>query len=151
MPRSSVSLHTAIQYPLLKDTALNVFHCATQRSSDTFWFLLQACQDLLEAVESGYVNNTNILLNCTNDNCTTDDQYRNTPLIFAARYGRVKVVQALLECGANVERVNAIQDTPLHEAASYGHLNVCRLLLDWGAKVDPVNNLKDTPLHLAAR
>ena len=73
------------------------------------------------------------------------------PLINAARSGHVEVVRVLLEGGADVERVNAIQDTALHAAAYFGYLEVCRLLLDWGAKVDRMDKWSDTPLHVAAR
>jgi ankyrin repeat protein len=90
------------------------------------------------------------LVNCTDDNCTTDDDYRNTPLILAAYKGHVEVVRVLLEGGANVEGTNKYQWTTLHRAAYKGHLDVCHLLLDWGAKVDPVDWVKETPLHFAA-
>jgi ankyrin repeat protein len=92
-----------------------------------------------------------ILFKCTNDSCTTDDQYHHTPLIYAAANGRVEVVRVLLEGGVNVERINANQRTALHKAAFFGHLEVCRLLLDWEAKVDPVDKFKHTPLHWAAK
>jgi ankyrin repeat protein len=92
-----------------------------------------------------------ILFKCTNENCSTDDQYRSIPLIRAAFNNNVEVVRVLLEGGANVESVNARQGTALHVAAGLGHLEVCRLLLDWGAKVDPVDKWKETPLHDAAR
>jgi ankyrin repeat protein len=91
-----------------------------------------------------------ILFNCTTDNCTTDDQYRHTPLICAAARGHVEVVRVLLVGGVNVERVNANQRTALHKAAFFGHFEVCRLLFDWGAKVDPLDKWKNTPLHWAA-
>ena len=89
-------------------------------------------------------------LNCTNDNCVTNDQYRNTPLTDAGLYGNVEVMRVLLEGGANVESTNAHRRTALHRAAYSGHLDVCRLLLDWGAKVDPVDVWEETPLHDAA-
>ena len=92
-----------------------------------------------------------ILFNCTTDNCTTDDQYRHTPLILAALNNNVEVVRVLLEGGVNVEKANANQVTALHYAAYFGYLEVCRLLLDWRAKVDPLDWLKETPLHDAAR
>jgi ankyrin repeat protein len=91
-----------------------------------------------------------ILFKYSNDNCTTDDKYRNTPLIYAAWKGHVKVVRVLLEDGANVDTANAYRSTALHAAAESGHLDVCRLLLDWGAKVNRLNRWQFTPLHLAA-
>jgi ankyrin repeat protein len=97
------------------------------------------------------VNTVKILFTRTNEKCTTDDQYRDTPLIYAAARGHVEVVRGLLEGGANIEKANANQWTALHAAAWKGHLEVCRLLLDLGAKVDPVDKWGDTPLHDAAR
>jgi ankyrin repeat protein len=76
--------------------------------------------------------------------------YRNTPLTYAAWYGKMAVVRVLLQCGANVDSVDGHKSTALHLAAFNGHLDVCRLLLDWGAKVDHVDIWKDTPLHWAA-
>jgi ankyrin repeat protein len=124
--------------------------CNSKHSLDTFWFLLQVCGYLLEAVKSGDVNRTKIFLKCANENCTTDDAYHYTPLKIAVRIGNEAVVRVLLEGGANADRTNAFQPTALHSAANYGYLNVCRVLLDWGAKVNPVDKWKDTPLHYAA-
>ena len=125
--------------------------CNTQHILDTIWFLPQACQNLLEAAKSGDVNTVKIWFNCTNDNCTTDDHYRDTPLIYAADNGHVEVVRVLLEKGADIEKTNAYQQTAIHGAAWYGYLEVCRLLLDLGAKLDRLDKWTDTPLHYAAR
>jgi hypothetical protein len=118
---------------------------------DTFCLILQACQELLQAVESGEVNTVKMLVNCIDVSCTTDYYPHNTPLIYAADNGHVDVVRVLLASGANLEGTNGVQRTALHNAATKGHLEVCRLLLDWGAKVDPLDKWKDSPLHDAAR
>jgi hypothetical protein len=110
-----------------------------------------ACRYVLEDVKSGGVHIAKNFVICINDNCTTDDHFRYTPLICAAKYGHVEVVRVLLEGGVKVEGSDAIRSTALHYAAMYGHLEVCRLLLDRGAKVDSVNWWKETPLHCAAR
>jgi ankyrin repeat protein len=83
----------------------------------------------------------------TNDKCSDDDKDRNTPLIYAARYGNMEVVRVLLEGGSNVDRTDVHGNTALHWAAWFGHVDVRRLLLDWGAKVDPVNWHLNTPLN----
>jgi len=95
------------------------------------------------------VNTTKILVNCTNDNCSDHGLFLGTPLMYAATFGRVDVVQVLLEGGANVEKTDANLWTALHSAALNGHLDVCRLLLDWGARVDSLNERNGTPLHWA--
>ena len=91
-----------------------------------------------------------ILFKCTKRNCTTDDEYRYTPLIYAAMFGNVDLVRVLLEAGDNLNRANANGHTALHYAASNGQLGMCLLLLNWGAKVGAKNVKKDTPLHYAA-
>jgi ankyrin repeat protein len=97
------------------------------------------------------VNKTKILVKCAYENCTTDDYFRDIPLIIAAENNHVDVVRVLLEGGVNVERTNIFLRTALHYGAFYGYLDVCRLLLDRGAKVNPLDKWKFTPLHLAAR
>jgi ankyrin repeat protein len=111
---------------------------------------LQACPNLFEALKSGDVYTAGVLLVCINESCIGNDPLVGTPLIYAAGYGHVEVVQMLLEDGANVDRAEEYGFTALHVAAANGHLDVCRLLLDWGATVDPLDEWQDTPLHLAA-
>ena len=119
----------------------------TNHSLETFWFLLQACPCLLAAARTGDVNRTKILVKYASENCTEDDEHRDTPLMYAAANGHVEVLRVLLEGGANADRSNADRRTALHFAAWNGELEVCRLLLDKGAKVDPVDEWRDTPLH----
>jgi ankyrin repeat protein len=97
------------------------------------------------------VNSVKRWVNCSNDSCTTNEQYRNPLLIYAARNRYVEVVRVLLEGGTNAERVDVTQRTALHYAAWYGYVEVCRLLLDWGAKVNPLDKWNFTPLHEAVR
>ena len=55
-----------------------------------------------------------------------------TALHFAARWGNVALVNALLAAGANPAACDARGWTPLHAAASRGRTDVCRALLDEG-------------------
>ena len=96
------------------------------------------------------MNSTKILVQCDTDNCTDDDEDRNTPLTYAAINEHVEVMRVLLYGGANVDRANAKGTTALHVSAWSQRLDMCRLLLDWGAKVDPLNVYQLTPLHYAA-
>ena len=90
---------------------------------------------MIESAKSGDVNTVKNLFRCTTDNCTTDDHFRDSPLIYAARHGHVEVVRVFLEGGADVETANLLKATALHYAARKGHRDVCRLLLDWEAKM----------------
>jgi ankyrin repeat protein len=122
----------------------------TNNILDTFCFLLQVCRYLLEAAESGDVNTTKRWAYCNSDSCTTDDVWRNTPLLVAAKYGHVEAGRVLLQGGADVQRGDSDTWNALHRAASYGHLELCRMLLDSGAEVNAVSGGKWTALHLAA-
>lgn len=79
------------------------------------------------------------------------DAYCNAPLAFAAKQGRLRIVQALVEKGISLKVINAFGQTPLHVAASTGQVETVRYLI--GQKQLDVN-AKDahgsTPLHLLA-
>jgi peptide-methionine (S)-S-oxide reductase len=69
---------------------------------------------------------------------------RHFALAFAAQFGRVEMVRALLDAGEDASRYNPVgahgHSTPLHQAALAGHMEVVRLLVERGARLD----LKDT-------
>ncbi|MBU0513320.1 MAG: ankyrin repeat domain-containing protein [Proteobacteria bacterium] len=74
-----------------------------------------------------------------------------TPLIRAARAGRLAAVQLLLAKGAAVNAANKWQNTALHWAAYNGHHRVVTLLLRHRARLDVREKDKGhTPLHDAA-
>ena len=63
-----------------------------------------------------------------------DDEYRSTPLGYAARWGHVEMVKVLLDSGADPNKSGASWSTPLSWARRKHHAQVETLLLDAGAK-----------------
>ena len=63
-----------------------------------------------------------------------------TPLDCAASRGHEKVVEVLIEAGADVNPTDKQQTTPLHLAAQEGHLNVVQTLLEYNADVGKCSN-----------
>ncbi|MBL7214315.1 MAG: ankyrin repeat domain-containing protein [Phycisphaerae bacterium] len=57
----------------------------------------------------------------------------DTPLHSAARWGRLSIVEMLIEAGAAVDCTNALNQTPLHYAVVYQHPEVVKALLAAGA------------------
>ncbi len=59
----------------------------------------------------------------------------------------------MLQCGADVNAIDAIRNTPLHvfisNNESTGDESILKLLFDAGAHVDYVNALGETPFDLA--
>ncbi|ODM94578.1 Ankyrin repeat domain-containing protein 27 [Orchesella cincta] len=74
-----------------------------------------------------------------------------TMLHVACIYGRPKIVEFLIEAGAQLEAQDTDGMTSLHFSASRGHQNALLLLLDAGANIEPRNVALNTPLHLAAQ
>ncbi|TMS03427.1 Tankyrase-2 [Larimichthys crocea] len=74
----------------------------------------------------------------------------STPLHLAAGYNRVRIVQLLLQHGADVHAKDKGGLVPLHNACSYGHFEVTELLLKHGACVNAMDLWQFTPLHEAA-
>ncbi|XP_016140159.1 tankyrase-1-like [Sinocyclocheilus grahami] len=106
--------------------------------------------ELLEAARSGNEEKLMALLTPLNVNChasdgrkSTSQKMLSTPLHLAAGYNRVRIVQLLLQYGADVhakdkgvQYVNAVDtlgQTALHRAALAGHIQTCRQLLSYGA------------------
>ena len=77
-------------------------------------------------------------------------QKKEHPLIWAARYGDVDMIEALLTTGAKVNEKNAGGGSALIWAAARGHSDIVEKLLMAGADVNTRNDWGDTALILAA-
>lgn len=73
-----------------------------------------------------------------------------TPLHVAAKTGKPKCLQALLDAGAKVNAVNEQGRTPLHAAATHNHMDIIKILIKHGANVSARSDNLGTPLHDAA-
>jgi ankyrin repeat protein len=72
-----------------------------------------------------------------------------TPLLYAARDGRVESAKILLAAGAEIEHADANGITPLLMAITNDHVEMARYLIDQGASVTAVDWYGRTPLWAA--
>jgi ankyrin repeat protein len=72
-----------------------------------------------------------------------------TPLLYAARDGRLETARTLLDAGADIEARDANDITPLLIAITNNHPDVARLLIDRGANIKAVDWYGRTPLWAA--
>ena len=72
-----------------------------------------------------------------------------TPLLYAARDGRLASATMLLDAGANIEQADANGITPLLAAIGNNHPDVARMLVDRGANINVVDWYGRTPLWTA--
>ncbi len=75
----------------------------------------------------------------------------DTPLHWAAYQGHTRVIQILLDAGADPIVTDSDGITPFHWAAREGHTKIVQALLQAKADVTVTTNSGYTPLHLAAR
>jgi hemoglobin len=74
---------------------------------------------------------------------------RCTALHMAARRGNVPVAEALLDCGADIEKRDKLGDTPLHRAVKCGKPKMVAFLLSRGADVHTEGKKGLTPWQVA--
>jgi ankyrin repeat protein len=79
---------------------------------------------------------------------TVRDRRGNTPLLYAASFGSVEAVRALVAAGADVNARNAFDLTPLIGSAS--NLEKVRILVEHGADVNAKTKQGRTALMIAA-
>ena len=72
-----------------------------------------------------------------------------TPLLYAARDGRLESARLLLDAGADIEQADANAITPLIAAIANNHPDVARLLIERGANINAVDWYGRTPLWTA--
>lgn len=93
-----------------------------------------------------------LLDNSADANSILDDKESLLPLHLAVREGKISVVRALLEYGADVDRQNDEGWTALHEAANMGFDEVVRLLIDeYNADMSISLINRSVALHVAAQ
>ena len=84
----------------------------------------------------------------SNTNSSTSKRYRHTlltTLLIAAQFGRIDILQWLLDHHIHVSGQSLKGMTALHYAARNGHPAICKLLLDHGAATHVRNNWNETP------
>ena len=79
------------------------------------------------------------------------DSDRRTPLHLAARWGRVEIVDLLIERGAKIDVEAYNRFTPLYLAASFGRERVVRRLIRANAKLEGKTAFGQRALQVAAK
>ena len=78
------------------------------------------------------------------------DDFSSEPLYWAARYGNLPAVRALLKSGVDVNTDLFDDFTPLHCASHQGHMPLVKALIEAGADVKKKDKHGYTSLHQAA-
>ena len=81
----------------------------------------------------------NVLVRADETVINDEDEFSNTALHLASMEGHVRVVDALIEAGADITARNQSQWTPLDCCAANGYVKTAAALLDADSPVDPTD------------
>jgi ankyrin repeat protein len=109
----------------------------------------QMDEELLDSVQSGLNGQVGKLLEEGANPNFRDEEDETISLHHAAFNGDPKVVEALVDAGADLEARDVDECTPLHWAAEAGEVAVAKLLLLAGADVNARTGTRGTALHTA--
>ncbi|GAL73169.1 ankyrin repeat domain-containing protein [Jejuia pallidilutea] len=93
------------------------------------------------AIQSGDKNQIEHLLKLHPELVSTKDARGFTPLIFAAYFDKIDIVETLLSHKAPVNATDASGNTALIGVAFKGNIHLAQLLLKYGATINAQNNL----------
>ncbi|KAK6112466.1 Ankyrin repeats (3 copies) family protein [Brugia pahangi] len=110
----------------------------------------EKCLKLFESCKQGDLSILLQLLKPETVNQPDLNNRNSSPLHYAAGFGKVDCVRALLAAGANISQADDSGLVPLHNASSFGHVEVVKILLENGADTNVSDHWGFTPLHEAA-
>ncbi|KAL5269953.1 hypothetical protein ACHWQZ_G003431 [Mnemiopsis leidyi] len=106
-------------------------------------------QDIYTACKEGDESYVRQWLARAENDVNRGDGHGFTPLHWATRYGRTRIVEMLCSRAAKVNASNMGGDAPLHIAVSFGQQEILYKLIAQKANVNATNEHGNTPLHYA--
>lgn len=107
-------------------------------------------ETIIAHVREGNLQEVRLWLDDIGNDVNQGDEHRFSLLHWAAREGKLPVVDLLVMRGARLNATNMGDDTALHLAAAHGHIDVVHFLLSCHRfNVDMPNEHGNTPLHYA--
>jgi ankyrin repeat protein len=103
-------------------------------------------EKFLKAVKKNNVKQVVSFINNGLDVNVIDNKNGWSALHYASEKGYTKMVQILLENGANVDIRNYKGQTPLHIAAKKGNVEIVKILLSYGADPEAKDNYDKRPI-----
>ncbi|KAJ6226785.1 ankyrin repeat [Anaeramoeba flamelloides] len=106
---------------------------------------------LMSSVQTGDLKRVKKLIGNKPSNVHKIDEEGYCALHYASRSGYEKVVEFLLESGAEIDFKTPIGSTSLSRASFGGHIECVKILVEAGADVNTKDRDKETPLIKASK
>lgn len=129
---------------LLTLSLLSVLYSQSVYSMDP-----EASMDIFDAAKKGKLARVQELIAADPKIVNQQNLEYFVPLHFAAIYGDMTIVQALIKSGANVDQQDINGRTPLHWAVRQNHFEIVQELIAAGADLQAEDHYCQTPLQLA--
>ena len=101
-------------------------------------------------IVAGDIETVKAVIECI-DNPNAPDNSGDTPLHFAAKFGKTEIVKALITCGNDPNVPNDWGWTPIHQAANQGFTEIVKILIGCTDNPNAPNDSGRTPIHHAAK
>lgn len=105
--------------------------------------------DIFTLVKEGNALQVRVWLDNTANDLNQGDDHRFSLLHWAAKEGRLNIVDMLIARGVRINATNMGDDTALHLACSHGQQEIAKRLVHNKANINAVNEHGNTPLHYA--
>lgn len=110
----------------------------------------------LELCSAAVNGNLNLVISAIKKGANVDgaqEGNNHPPLNLASKKGHLKVVEALINHNANINKMDncGYGYTPLHQACKKGHFEIAKLVIEKGANINATDCNGQTPLHLACK
>lgn len=105
--------------------------------------------DIFTLVKEGNALQVRVWLDNTANDLNQGDDHRFSLLHWAAKEGRLNIVDMLIARGVRINATNMGDDTALHLACSHGQKEISKRLIHNKANINAINEHGNTPLHYA--
>ena len=102
-----------------------------------------------EGIQEGRIEDVKSIIEKDRTKLYEKDKWGYTLLHDAVVQGQFKILEYLVQQGADVNTSNLEKYTPLHDSANKGRLGLVRFLLEKGADANVKDINDNTPLHEA--
>lgn len=79
------------------------------------------------------------------------DALQQTPLYYASRDGKLKIIQFLIDQGLSVNEEDIYRQNPIFYSVNNGQIEACKLLHSLGSRHDYIDCNGETPLFYAIK
>jgi FOG: Ankyrin repeat len=105
---------------------------------------------LMWAIRSGHEKTAGLLLASGADLHSSENEFKMSPLLLSAKYGRNGILKDLLFSGSDINAVDKHGANALIKALSYNHFETALFLIEGGISVNIPNQNKLTPLMISS-